>query len=1020
MKSLPYATALLLLALTAGPAISPSTPHVSAGPDRASTAHGGLVFVQNAGQFDPEVQFQVHLAGATVWLTADAFWFTMPAPPSPIASSVPVATPSPARALPTAADLAGVHVRATFEGANRSAHLEPSGRSPRRVSYFLGADPAGWRPAVPVWQEVRYVGLYPGLDLLIDGAAGQWRWRFQARADATGAPTIPRLRLEGASILGIAGAGIRISTPLGERILPLPRSDVGLQLIGIQPDGREVVFDAPSGMAAAASTPDDNPSVLRYSTFLGGSGDEAGRAVVADGAGSAYVTGHTASADFPTTPGAFRTSSAGSQDVFVAKFATGGTDLIFATYIGGHAGDAGFALALDPDGAVFVAGRTSSGDFPTTPGAYATSSSSSDAFVLKLAAAGDALLYSTFLGGSSGEAAYGLATGDGATIYVAGETSSGDFPATTGAWDSSYNGGGDGFVTKLNASGSALVYATYLGGSGADCIWTSCAIAVDAAGAAYITGSTDSSDFPTTGGAYDTSPPDWGDSDAFVTKLDPSGATLVYSTYLGGRGTEYSYDLIVDADGSAIVVGATWSGDFPTTPGAFLRATDLSAAFLAKFDQAGRSLVFSTLVAGAAQGFSAALDARGDIRVAGQNLGGNLQTTADAYDGGYNRLYDAWLATVSGDGTSLVYGTYLGASGDDCELSGDGKECDLYVGPDGATYMAGMTSSGDFPTSSGAYDGSYNGGWHDVFATKMDERGVFISTPRAGIRPVIDGDVREWSGLSATHLDATHAAHREGAQPNPTPGDLSVDLWLAWAPEGLYLAGASHDDVVIGNDSTNIWEDDAIELSVRNVGGDHRTHQFTLSVDSRQTDMGAPISSLTLVPRRLPGGWQIEAFIPASAMGASTLSTDQSFALTFGAWDDDVGAGAWGQTHLIWQGTSTYQYQLPWGTLSLGGWVHDFPQSTFTPTLTATRTATPSITPTATSTHTPTATRTATPMPSVTPTPTLTPTATLTPTPTSTRTSTLTLTWTVTPSAATTVTGTLTPQRVYLPLVLRH
>ncbi len=483
------------------------------------------------------------------------------------------------------------------------------------MSYFLGNDPAGWRPDVPAWKEVRYAGIYPGLDLLIDDDAGQWRWRFLARSDATGAPAVPRLRVEGAAITGLAHGAVRVMTPFGERSLPLPKSDVGLQLAGIRPDGREVVLNtSPDAGAGTPLAPDDNPSALLYSTFLGGSEYDFGLAVVADRAGNAYVTGSTSSTNFPTTPGAFRTSSAGSWDIFVAKLNPGGANLVYATYIGGGSDDIAYALALDPDDALFVAGGTDSTNFPTTPGAYDTSHGSDwDAFVLKLAPAGNSLIYSTFLGGDASEIADGLATVDGGSIYAIGETFSANFPTTAGAWDTSHNGGGDGFVVKLNSSGSAFGYATFVGGNGADCQGTSCAIAVDAAGAAYITGRTDSGNFPTTGGAYDTS--FGGAVDGFVAKLNPSGSAPVYSTFLGGANTDYPYDIIVDGNGSAIVTGATMSTDFPTTPGAYLRSAVHSAAFLTRFNNAGSGLVFSTYVTGGAQGFSVAFDpARGYSR----------------------------------------------------------------------------------------------------------------------------------------------------------------------------------------------------------------------------------------------------------------------------------------------------------------------------------------------------------------------------------------------------------------------
>ena len=918
------------------------------------------------------------MAGGTAWLIADAVWFTLLAPPQSVSSPVPVLTPAPAQARPVTDEATGVHVEISFDGASQSVRLEPAGRSATRVSYFLGNDPAGWRPDVPAWNEVRYAGLYPGLDLLIGGDAGGWRWRFLSRPDAKGAPAVPRLRVEGATIIGLANGALRIGTPFGEQTLSLPQGDVGLQVAGVRPDGREVVLDASPGTAGAAFAPDDNPSALIYSTFLGGSGGDLGRAVQVDRAGNAYVTGVTSSTNFPTTPGAFRTGSAGGGEIFVAKLNPGGTNLVYATYIGGSSGDGAYALALDPSGAVFVAGGTGSSDFPTTPGAFDVSYSGGDAFVLKLASAGNALIYSTFLGGSGTETAYGLATMDGANAYVTGETASADFPATAGAWDTSYNGNYDAFAAKINASGSALEYATYLGGSGWDCRWTQCAIAADAAGAAYVNGVTYSGDFPTTEGAYDGSA---AGEDAFVTKLNPAGSALVYSTYLGGAGADYPYDIIVDSSGSAIVTGVTFfSNDFPTTWGAYLRSTTRTAAFLTKLNSLGSGLAFSTFVTGDAQGFAVALDPHGDIRVAGQIAGTSLQTTADAYDRSYNDGYDAWVATISGDGKSLLYGTYLGAPSTDCELTGDFKECDIGLGPDGSTYATGVTFSPDYPTSSGAYDRSFNGG-ADVYVTKLGWRALSIESLRAGTWPTVDGNLAEWQALTQVLLSKDTASTITGQ--TPSYADLSAGLRTAWAPDRLYFAAAITDDVLVGNDSTQIWGDDVLELGVR---ANNATHQFTLALDGRATDNGNPITSLTVVTRTVPGGWTIEAAIPAAALGLPAFAADQLYPFTFGLWDDDLRTYP-GQTHMIWRGSSTSTYGADWSALSLSSTVYDFPTgSTETPPPTTTATVTPTSTPTTTVTPTASATPTATAAPSPTPTstatPSATPTASATPSPT--------------------------------------
>jgi len=282
------------------------------------------------------------------------------------------------------------------------------------------------------------------------------------------------------------------------------------------------------------------------------------------------VTGVTFSSNFPTTLGAFQTSPSGGGDAFVTKLNAAGSALVYSTYLGGSNQDQGEAIAVDSVGDAYVTGFTKSTNFPTTFGAFQTTYGGgfTDAFVTKLNAAGSApLVYSTYLGGSDFDAPgeKGIRVDSVGDAYVTGVTRSTNFPVTSGAFQTAYGGGlDDAFVTKLNPTGSALVYSTFLGGNGDE---SGDGIAVDSAGNAYVTGFTQSTNFPTTSGAFQTTP--GGGSDAFVTKLNAAGSALVYSTYLGGSGTDQGLTVAVDSAGSAYVTGQTFSTNFPTTPGAF-------------------------------------------------------------------------------------------------------------------------------------------------------------------------------------------------------------------------------------------------------------------------------------------------------------------------------------------------------------------------------------------------------------------------------------------------------------------
>ncbi|HZF19422.1 MAG TPA: SBBP repeat-containing protein [Burkholderiales bacterium] len=357
----------------------------------------------------------------------------------------------------------------------------------------------------------------------------------------------------------------------------------------------------PSPTDAFVTKLDATGSVLAYSTYLGGSGNEGITKIAIDKDGSAYVAGTTASSNFPTTPGAFQTTFAGGgEDVFVTKLDPTGSFLAYSTYLGGSGNDNGAGrggIAVDADGNAYLTGTTESTDFPTTPGAFqlAHGPARFAAYVAKVDPSGSALIYSTYLGGSGGDRAFAIAIDDERNAYVTGDTASADFPTTAGAFQTTFKGPAgilDAFVTKLNPTGSVLIYSTYLGGSTFD---SGGAIAVDSARNAYVTGFTDSTDFPTAPGAFQTTHGSQSvqREDAFVTKLDPAGSTLVYSSFLGGNGSDGGGGIAIDGDGNAYVTGDTQSSNFPTTPGAF-QPTGGSpkvhvSAFIAKIVEVTRS-----------------------------------------------------------------------------------------------------------------------------------------------------------------------------------------------------------------------------------------------------------------------------------------------------------------------------------------------------------------------------------------------------------------------------------------------
>jgi uncharacterized protein (TIGR03437 family) len=321
---------------------------------------------------------------------------------------------------------------------------------------------------------------------------------------------------------------------------------------------------------------------LVYAGYIGGSDDDRGFGIAVDGAGNAYVTGFTYSSDFPVTVGPDLTFNGGA-DAFVAKVKADGTSLVYAGYIGGSGDDIGFGIAVDGAGNAYVTGFTTN-SFPVTVGPDLTYNGGQDAFVAKVKADGTGLVYAGYIGGSGFDLGFGIAVDGAGNAYVTGYTQSSQatFPVTVGP-GLTYKGNTDAFVAKVEADGTGLVYAGYIGGSGDD---EGRGIAVDGAGNAYVTGYTQSSQatFPVTVG------PDLtfnGVADAFVAKVKADGTGLVYAGYIGGSDFDLGFGIAVDGAGSAYVTGYTYSSDFPVTVGPGLTYKGNIDAFVAKIGAGG-------------------------------------------------------------------------------------------------------------------------------------------------------------------------------------------------------------------------------------------------------------------------------------------------------------------------------------------------------------------------------------------------------------------------------------------------
>ncbi len=598
----------------------------------------------------------------------------------------------------------GVLVRAAFENAYA---VEPVGKGslPYTMNFLPGDAYGRAHTDVPSYREVVYPRLYDGIDLVYSASASGTKYAFSLAPGADVADIA--IRIEGMEALGINTAGdLVIQTAAGNLLDSAPVADQAGRAVAcgfVLRDAQHVGYRC-FGVDPARSLRIDP---LIYATYLGSTGIDAVGSVTSDSSGATYVTGAAGGPDFPTTPGAFNRTYAGGcaptacADAFVAKFNPSGTGLVYATFLGGAGYDKGYAIAVDSAGNAYVTGNTSSSDFPTTAGAYdRTYRGGSDAFVAELNDAGNGLVYSTFLGGSAWDTADSIALDGTGNTYVAGWTLSSDFPTTTGAYNRSFQSRAV-FVSKLSSTGTTLSYSTFIADGEAH------GVAVDAGGNAYAAGHTSFPYFPTTAGAIRSTPTAL---DGFITKLNPTGSGLIYSTLLGGSGYDYVNAIALDAAGDAIVTGATNSTDFPVTAGAwntsFPSPTRGGYVYVAQLNATGTSLNYATFIGGTGEstGLSLAVDGSGNAFVAGATWSSDFPTTNAAIQPTYRGTAgysDAFLSELNAAGSTLLASTYLGGTGGDAAMG-------IAVDPIGRIHVAGETSSMDFPVTQGAFDTTPN------------------------------------------------------------------------------------------------------------------------------------------------------------------------------------------------------------------------------------------------------------------------------------------------------------------------
>jgi hypothetical protein len=647
-----------------------------------------LSFVANHGQAGNTVKFTSRGSGFTLALAPTTFTLTVTDPRSK--TSV---------------------IQATLLGSNAAANLTGLERQLTRTNYFIGRDPQRWKTNLPNYAKVKYSRVYPGVDLVFYGNQNKLEYDFTVSPGAD--PGVIALSFDRMSNMRVDEKGdLLLRTNAGE--IRQTRPVVYQQIDGARrsiPASYLVKGNNQIAFQIAKydrSKPLVIDPTLAFSTYLGGSGLDRGDGIAVDSDGNAYIGGLATSPDFPITPGAFQTTKASLDfDVVVVKMNSTGTALIYSTFFGGSNREGANDIAVDAGGNAYVTGLTDSPDIPTTPGAFRTTpvgTDEFDTFAMKLNATGTALVYSTYLGPAGGSA---ITVDPAGHAYITGNAN-GDYPTTPGAFQTAYGGGGDAFVTKLNSTGTALVYSTFLGGSSFD---VGSEIAIDSAGNAYVTGVTGPG-FPVTPGAFQTLSN--GGTDAFVTKLNATGTVAVYSTFLGGSGSDTGNGIAVNAAGNAYVTGLSDSSNFPITPDVFQSVKGAGFdAFVTALNAAGNDLVYSTYLGGddLDAGHNIAVDTAGNASVVGLTASTDFPTTADAIQSAYGGNTDAFITRVNASGTGLVFSTYFGGSSSEAGLS-------VALDAAGSIYLTGPTSSTDFPTTPGAFQ-TILAGFSDAFVTKV-------------------------------------------------------------------------------------------------------------------------------------------------------------------------------------------------------------------------------------------------------------------------------------------------------------
>lgn len=742
-----------------------------------------LQFEANQGQTDRRVKFLAHAPGYSVFLTSGQMVLALR--PSAVQASSARKSTVPAKTADTV-------IQINLVGADPNPAVAGEDLQSGRVNYFIGKDPKKWQTNLPIYRQVRYKNIYPGIDLVYYGNQSRVEHDFIIAPGAD--PKQIQLDIKGADRLSIAANGDLVLFQGSDEVrLQAPSLYQEFHGLRVPITGKYTLQN--STRVSFTLSPYDKTMplvidpVLVYGTFLGGLANDQAIGISVDSAGSAYIVGSTQSTNFPLA--ALSGVPPSGTNVFVTKLDVSGSSLVYADYIGGNSEDYPIAMVMDGSNHVFITGYTYSGDYPTVNPYQANSTGAPDVFITEVAADGASLVYSSYLGGSSQDLSSGIALDPTGDILIAGSTYSQDFPVVNAFQPTVFPNQNDyygqyGFLAKLTPDGSTLAYSTYFGGSqnivqscyGQPC-WptpqsTISGVAVDGSGNAYVAGVTNTYDFPVTDGSYQTSNTTTYDQQVgFVGKFDSSG-NLGYSTYFEAVPVNYYYfgmnAIAVDTAGSAYIAGVSYSsGALPLTTPNLCDPTQsgCSIGFITKFDPTGASLAYSTFLAANIDAYPQSLlvDASGDAYVVSKSGGGDPSQLVNPLEVFSNQT-DILVQEIDPTAGTQLFSTFLGGYGSDLPSG-------IALDSAGAIYVTGYTNSTDYPVTAAALQNTL-GGNYDAFVTKI---GTAVA-PAVSISPsLVQFSIRPVGSVSQpnTSLLRNMGSAALTVSKLTTTGDFAVD-----------------------------------------------------------------------------------------------------------------------------------------------------------------------------------------------------------------------------------------------------